>query len=98
MTPTNRTYQDVETLESFRLFTNHAHEYALIHDGGPLSTDPAKGTEVNGFYISTQSAIVLKLNSKKIISLSAGQFYNLKENEVITHTKREGLTRFSKIK
>ena len=96
LTKTQRTFKDVENNEVFALYMdNENHEYSLISEG---SKKYAKGTEVNGFYICAHTGASIKINNSKIISLPMGTFYNLKENEVITHKKYTGFTKFTKVK
>ncbi len=98
MKATNRTFTDVENGIEFRLYMHdQTHEYALIYDGGTKSTDYAKGTEINGFYISAHTDQQIKINGEKLIKLNTGQFYNMKEGEVVTHKKYAGFKRFTKI-
>ena len=91
-----RTFNDVETNEKFSLYINpENHNFHLISEG---SEKHAKGTEVNGFYICAHSPIAIKINGSKVIDLPTGTFYNLKENETITHKKYCGFKRFTKVK
>jgi hypothetical protein len=95
MTPTNRTFKNVETNDVFRLFTSNDDSiYHLIHDG---DENNAPGTRVNGFYISAHCAVDIKLNGSKIVHLPQGTFYNLKEGEAITHKKYPGFKKFTKV-
>lgn len=93
--PSQRTFEDVESNERFRLYVNtETDTYRLVSDG---SEKFAGGTEVNGFYIASHTPTQIKLNTKKVISLNSGQFYTLKEGEVVTHRKFCGFNRFSKV-
>ena len=99
--PTQRTFRDCETQEEFRLYMHDTkHCYKLIKDVS--SKNLAAGTEVNGFYIAAHTSLDLKLNTKKIVHIDRGEFYNLKQNEdgVIeqpTHIKYCGFEKFTKI-
>lgn len=95
MERTNRSFKDVEDKEIFVLYTDEKERYRLISDG---SEKFAKGTEVNGFYICAHCGVTLKINNSKIIKLDDGEFYNFKENEVVTHKKYIGFKKFTKIK
>ena len=100
MTRTNRTFTEVETKEVFVLFTSHdASKYHLISDG---SKELAKGTSINGFYISAHTPQTIRLNTGKEVKLNTGEFYNLKEDEngiieEVTHKKYAGFKRFTKV-
>ena len=97
MKPTNRNYKDVETGEIFRFYADDNHNNKLIAESG-VNKNLAGGTEVNGWYLSANHSVHLKINNKKIIKLSSGEFYNLKEGERITHRKYPTFDkRFSKI-
>lgn len=95
MERTRRSFKDVEDKEIFVLYTEENGRYRLISDG---SEKFAKGTEVNGFYICAHCGVTIKINNSKIIKLDQGEFYNLKENEIITHKKYIGFKKFTKIK
>jgi hypothetical protein len=92
---TNRHFKNCETGDICDLWMDDiTHEYKLIHQG---SEQTAKGSEVNGFYIAAHSSITIKINRKKIVSISRGEYYNLKEFEQITHKKYCGFKSFTKI-
>jgi hypothetical protein len=96
MTPTQRTYTDVETGYNCRLHTsNDLSKYHLIYEG--QHDIIANGCEVNGFYISAFTPATIRLNTKKEIHLNSGQFYHLKEGEQVTHRKFMGFKKFTKI-
>ena len=96
MTPTQRTFTDVESGYNCRLYTsNDASKYHLIFEGQPNII--ADGCEVNGFYIAAHTGAEIKLNTGKKIFVSSGQFYNLKEGEKATHRKFIGFSKFVKI-
>ena len=98
MEKTNRVYTDVETGKIWNLhFDSQKNSYHLIYENKGDQMDHATGSEVNGFY-ATVNEIDLKINSKKIIKLPACSFYNLKENEHVTHKRYTGIQKnFSKI-
>lgn len=99
MRATERTYIDVETKILFRLYVNdETKNWSLIYDGGNSPTDLAKGSEVNGFFIAAHSGLFIKINNSKIIKLEQGEFYNLKDEETITHSKYFLNNRFTKLK
>ena len=88
-TKTQRSYTDVETNVCYDLYQDsETHEFSLIDK---------VGNRVNGFYLCAFTACKIKLNSKKIIDLKDGQFYNLKENETVTHRKFCISKKFTKI-
>jgi len=88
--PTKRVYIDVETKESFNLCQHHkTQEFKLISN---------ENTIVNSCYLCACTPSTIKLNTGKIINLDNGEFYNLKEKEVVTHRKFCGFTKFTKIK
>jgi hypothetical protein len=93
MERTNRKFRDIENNEVFMLCIDKNGGYHLISDG---SVKYAAGTSVNGFYISAHHHIILKLNNSNIIRLPRGFFYNMKEDEKITHKKYFGEKRFKK--
>lgn len=96
MTPTKRIYTDVETGYQCRLYTsNDNSKFHLIYEGQPDKI--ADGNEVNGYYLSAHTGTTIRINCKKEIFVSSGQFYNLKEGEKITHRKFIGFPRFAKI-
>lgn len=95
MVRTKRSFKDVEDKEVFVLYTETNGDYALISDG---SEKYAKGTQVNGFYICAHCGVSIKINNTKIVKLSQGEFYNLKEEEKITHKKFLGFKNFTKEK
>ena len=86
---TQRTFTDVETKKRFSLYQDEeTKDFELIFDeptGDP--TEHAKGTTVNGFYVAAHDDTEIKLNTKKIVKLPRGYFYNLKEGEKVTHRK-----------
>ena len=95
MTPTNRTFIDVETGYKTRLYTSHdASKYHLIYEGQPQKI--ADGFEVNRWYIMTVGGHI-RLSTGKTIALKFNEFYHLKDGERITHTKIEGQKKFRKI-
>ena len=97
--PTQRVFKDVETGQDFRLYTDDTQsKYQLITEGGNKPTDYAKGTQVNGFYICAHTGVTIKINGSKEVSLPRGTFYNIKEDEVITHKKFIGFKKFTKVK
>lgn len=95
MERTNRSFNDVESGEKFILYKEANDNFRLISDG---SEKHAKGTEVNGFYICAHCGVTLKIDNKKQIHLPMGTFYNLKEDEKITHKKYIGFEKFTKVK
>lgn len=96
MQPTQRTYTDAETGLNCRLYTsNDASKYHLIYEGQPDII--ADGCEVNGFYIAAHTPETIKINGSKQVKLNTGEFYNLKENEKVTHRKFCGFSKFTKI-
>ena len=98
MLPTQRTFTDTETKDVFRLYANEDFsKYKLISDPTKKPMEMAGGTEVNGFYISAHTGVTIKLNSVKTVKIGMGEFYNLKEGEVITHRKYTGFKRFTKV-
>lgn len=98
MTPTQRTYKDVETGDVFRLYSDQTTgSFKLISDPTDDPMAMAGGTEVNGFYICSHSGAAIKINGKRIVKVPQGSFYNLKEGEQATHQKYTGLNQFRKI-
>ena len=96
LTETNRTFIVVETGYKTRLCTsNDASKYYLIFEGQPEKI--ANGSEVNGFFLAAHSGVEIKINNRKIVKVPMGYFYSLKENEVITHKKYDGFSKFTKI-
>lgn len=96
MKATQRTFTDVETGHKCRLYTSaDASRYHLIYEGQHQQI--ADGSEVNGFYIAAQTGATIRLNTKKELYVSNGQFYHLKEGEQVTHRKFIGFTKFSRI-
>lgn len=96
-----RTYRDVETGERFTLYyegkdeqTQIAYGFHLITEG---SKNLAKGSEVNGFYLCPFDSCSIKINGEKIVKLSMGEFYNLKEDETITHKRWAGQKEWKEI-
>ena len=88
-TKTQRSYKNVETDVFYDLYMdNDKHNYSLIDK---------QGNRVNGFYLCPFDSVQIKLNTKQIISLSYGEFYNLKEGETVTHRKFCGFKKFTKI-
>ncbi len=100
MTATERKFRDIETGKVFDLFIDETTKsnYKLIYTSSNLkdSADMANGSEVNGSYIAAGYPMTIKLNSKKIVYLPRGTFYNVKEGEEVTHRKYEGFKRFIK--
>ena len=95
MNPTQRIFENVETGESFRLYTScDASKYHLISEGNKKRSD---GTEVNGFYLAPFTGASIKLNNGKVVNIGTGQFYHLKENEKVTHRKFTGFKKFTKV-
>jgi hypothetical protein len=93
---TQRKFTDVETNEVFHLYMHPVrHEYKLVSHG---SDKHCAGSEVNGFYLSAHSPMTLKINKTKLVELNTGEFYTMKEGEVITHKKYCGFTKFTKVK
>jgi uncharacterized membrane protein YfhO len=93
---TQRSFKDVETKEIFcLLMDDETKDFKLVSDGSEVF---AKGTEVNGFYICAHTDVTIKINNSRQIKLNRGTFYNLKENEKITHKKFTGFSRFTKVK
>ena len=91
---TSRVFIDNEDRERFWLYVHlETEDYRLISHG---SKNHAKGTEVNGFYICAHCGVSIKINNSKIIHLKMGEFYNILENEIITHKKYTGVKRFTK--
>ena len=83
LVPTQRKYTDHDTKRVFTLYTHPStHNYELIYDNPKNDLDLAKGTSVNGFYLCPFDSVSIKLNTGKVINLSCGEFYALKENEV----------------
>ena len=92
MEPTQRNYTNVETNKVFRLYMNEDRsKFELIYENPVDDLDLAKGTTVNGFYLAAHNSIDIKINNKKIVKIPAGYFYNLKENEVVTHQRYSGI-------
>jgi hypothetical protein len=86
-TATQRKFKDIETNLLFTLYENSTTKsFKLIFEDNKNNNDPANGTEVNGFYL-TSFEMHIKLNGNKIVKLKPGTFYNLKEGETITHKK-----------
>jgi len=96
MQPTKRTYTDIETGYNTRLYTSlDGSKYHLIYEG--QNDKIADGSEVNGFYISAHTGAEIKLNTGKKIFVHNGSFYQLKENEQVTHRKFVGFDKFTKV-
>ena len=70
-------------------------KYHLIYEGQQEKI--ADGSEVNGFYICAHTPVIIKTNKGNQIKLSTNNFYNLKQDEIITHKKYDGFLRFTKI-
>ena len=88
MSPTQRTYTDIETGKRFRMYTNHDHDiFKLICDG----------EEVGRFFACAFDSVTVRLNTGREISLSSGQFCSLKDGELITHKRYAGFKKFTKI-
>lgn len=97
MTPTNRIFRNVENGHECRLYTSKDNsQYHLIYEG--QHDIIADGCEVNGFYLLAHTGATVKVNSKKQVKIGMGEFYNLKENEKVTHIKYTGFDRFTKLK
>lgn len=89
---TNRSFTDIETKKVFNLYRDSkTGEFVLQYDNPLNDYDFAKGTTVNGFYIAGHDDIEIKLNNGKKIKLPRGYFYNLKENEDVTHRRYTAL-------
>lgn len=58
----------------------------------------ANGMEQISKDICAHTGVTIKLNNKKTIKLDMGEFYNMKEGEVITHKKYIGFDKFIKVK
>jgi hypothetical protein len=96
MERTNRTFINQADNEIFALYHNPIQgHYKLISDG---SAKHAPGTTIENFYSCSYSETIIKINNSKIVKLSNGQFYNLKDNETVTHRKTQESQRFSKVK
>jgi transcription-repair coupling factor (superfamily II helicase) len=76
LTPTNRTYTNAETGEECKLYTSA--DESRLHLIGK--------TEIVRYY-ATQIDLTIKLNTKRIINLQRGEYYELKEGEQVTHVK-----------
>ena len=84
-----RSYSNKETGQIFTLYTDSdKHTHHLID---------SKGNEAKPFYVCAFDSVQIKINNSKIISLSMGEFYHLKEGEKATHKKYAGFKKFSKI-
>ena len=94
--PTKRSYTNVETGETYRLFqheTTHAHK--LISESEKCGTN-----EVNGYYLCAFTGCTIKVKTPtgiKHVTLNMGEFYNTQEGETVTHRKFIGFTKFSKL-
>ena len=96
MQATKRVYTDIESGMSCRLYTsNDASKFHLIYEGQNEAI--ADGSEVNGFYISAHTGAEIKLNTKKKIFVDRGNFYHLKDGEIVTHRKFVGFSKFTKL-
>lgn len=88
MRPTQRTYTDIETNEEFILYSDDTTgRNALMNNNKTVKSG----------YICAHSGVEIKLNTKKVIKLDRGTFYNLKQDEQVTHKKYLGFKRFTKI-
>ncbi len=95
MESTNRIFENVENGHKCRLYTSKDRSvYHLIYEGQDEII--ADGSEVNGFYLLAHTGGTIRLNNNKEIELQAGQFYNLKESEKVTHVKYTGFKKFKK--
>ena len=81
----------------FTVAVNSVTDNELIYDNPKNDLDFAKGTSVNGFYLCPFDSVSIKLNTGKVINLSCGEFYALKENEEVTHKKYAGFAKFRKV-
>ena len=89
MTPTQRTFTDVETGHTVRLYTSHdASQWHLINE--------QTGQEIKPYYLTTIGGEI-RLNTGRTITVPCNQFYHLKDGEMVTHTKIEGQKKFRKI-
>ena len=97
-TPTQRLFKCLDSGYLFRLHTNaETHEPSLFIEPSTNPEAPTKGTEVNGWYLSMTNPVDIKINNTKVVKIPVGFFYNLKEDEIITHKKFIGFDkRFKK--
>lgn len=90
---TERTFINVETQKRFSLYQDaNTKNFELIFD--TQTDDPmehAPGTRINGYYIAGHDDAEIKLNTKKIVKVPRGYFYNLKEGEQVTHRRFSSL-------
>lgn len=85
---TERKFKDIETGKYFSLYQDsETKEFELIYDEPKGDLGILEGTAVNGFYIAAHDDMQIKLNTGKIVKLPRGTFYNLKEDEIVTHRK-----------
>lgn len=99
MRPTQRSYSDIETNEKWNYQVNDVtgdHCLKMVEYQGELAT--ALGTECHSFYACGFDSVTIKINNKKEVKLSTGDFYTIKEGEKITHKKYAGFKRFTKLK
>ena len=92
MDKTQRTYTNIETNELYSLYRNpNTDQIALVkQDNGEILREP--------FYACGFDSLTIRLNTKKEINLNSGSFYQLKEDEKVTHRKFAGFNKFSKVK
>lgn len=96
MEATKRTYTNVETGYTCRLYTScDASKFHLIYENNE-PTAPANGSEVNGYYLAAHTGATIKLNTGKQVKVNSGEFYNLKDGEKVTHRKFIGFSKFTK--
>jgi hypothetical protein len=89
MQPTERTFTEVQSGYLCRLYRDAVtHQTKLIYEL-PTGNIP-HGTEPKNYYASHFEQQI-KLNTGKIVTLSANTFYHCSNNERVTHRKIEGL-------
>lgn len=92
MRPTQRTYTNVETKKTYRLF----------HDSNTgdleLRTENEMQEIFNGaVYFCAFDSVTIRLNNDRIIPLRMGEFYALKPGENVTHRKFAGFKQFRRV-
>lgn len=86
---TERSYRNIDDDKLYRLYMdNITHNYALINQDTIIQ---------DNFYLAAHTAVEIKINNSRIISLNRGFFCCLKPNEKVTHKKYAGFKRFTKI-